>query len=290
MMRALAALALMGVAADAAAQIAPRSDPQVIDRRVGKLESEMRAVQRKVFPGGDPKFFEPEIGPVQPAPIETVGTPATAPLADLTARVDGLERQLRELTGQIEADQFKLRQLEEGFAKFRGDAEFRLNALEGTGPAAAAAAPATADATLKPPPEAPAPKPKPVDAEGAWKVAYSSVTAKDWPVAETALTDYLAKYPKATRASQAQYWLGRSHAARRQPAQAAKAYLDGYQKYPKGERAPDSLLGLAGALTELKKPDQACRVLGELDAAYAEKLTPGQKAEASKARTAAKCA
>jgi hypothetical protein len=39
----------------------------------------------------------------------------------------------------------------------------------------------------------------------------------------------------------------------------------------------------------LKKPKDACRVLGELDSVYGEKLTPAQQAEAKAQRTKAKC-
>ena len=149
----LAALLLAPIAA-AAQEI----DPIKVDKRVGKLESEMRAVQRKVFPGGDPKFFEPEITAPAAVVAAPVGTPATAPLVDLTERVGELERQLRTLTGQIEANQFKLRQLEEAQAKLRGDLEFRITALEGGG--AAAATPATAGPAAAVVPPRPGAKPE----------------------------------------------------------------------------------------------------------------------------------
>ena len=54
----IAALFLTGMAPASAQQPAP-----ALDGRVGKLEKEMRAVQRKVFPGANPQFFEPEITP-----------------------------------------------------------------------------------------------------------------------------------------------------------------------------------------------------------------------------------
>src|SRR3546814_14242987 len=97
-----------------------------VDKRVGVLEKQMQAVQRKVFPGADPRFFEPEIAPA-PTGVAGTGLPATTPLADLTARVNSLEKQMTTLTGQNEQNSFRIRQLEEQLAKFRGDAEFRRN-------------------------------------------------------------------------------------------------------------------------------------------------------------------
>ncbi len=286
-MKALIAVVAVAIALPALAQ---EADP-LLGRRVGKLESEMRAVQRKVFPGGDPRFFEPEIQPAAPAVPDAVGNPASAPLTDLTARVGELEAQLRTLTGQVEANQFKLRQLEDGLAKFRGDAEFRLNAIEAGGVKPPVAGASDVPASEDPLPRGAGPlKPTgPLTVEEQWRAAYALVVRKDYAAAETALQDFLAKNPKASRASDAQYSLGKSFAADRQHAAAAKAFLDGYQKYPKGVRAPDSLLGLAQALIDLKKPAQACQSLGELDAVYEAKLTPALKAQADKARLAAKC-
>lgn len=285
-MRALAYL--VPVLLLAAPALAQDTDILRVDKRVGKLESEMRAVQRKVFPGADPKFFEPEITAPVAAPPATVGTPASAPLTDLTNRLGELESQLRTLTGQVEADQFKIRQLEEAQAKQRADVEFRLNALESGGrPPAAAPVPAPATEAA-PKPVAAAPKPA-ATADAAWKLAYASVTSKDWPATEAAMTAFIADWPKSTRQTQAQYWLGRSHAERDQHAQAARAFLKVYETAPRSAQAPDSLLGLATAMVGLKKPKDACRVLGELDSVYGEKLTPAQKADAAAERKTAKC-
>ena len=272
-----------------------------LDRRVGTLESEMRAVQRKVFPGGNARFFEPEI-PAQaatPAPAPET-PPATTPIADLTGRVDALEGQLKTMTGQIEAMEYKLRQLEDGQRRLKGDAEFRLNALENPGgappaPAADPAAvpgkpPAPSAATPAPAPAKPAvPTAKPATDTAAWTAAYPKVTARDWPGVETAMSQFIADWPKSIRVPQAKYWLGRSFAARTQYPQAAKAFLDVYQSAPRSTPAPDALIALANALNAMTKPKDACQVLGELEAVYGAKLTDTQKADAGRQRTKAKC-
>ncbi len=276
-----------------------------LDRRVGTLESEMRAVQRKVFPGGNARFFEAEMPAqsVTPAPGPET-PPATTPIADLTGRVDALEGQLKTMTGQIEAMEYKLRQLDDGQRRLKGDVEFRLNALENPGgtPAADAAAPPTAPAAGpaavqgKPAgmPVAAAPKPaalaaKPVTDAAAWTAAYPKVTARDWPGVETAMSQFITDWPKSIRLPQAKYWLGRSFAARNQYPQAAKAFLDVYQSAPRSTLAPDALIALAGALNAMTKPKDACQVLGELETVYGAKLTDTQKADAGRQRTKAQC-
>lgn len=295
-----AVLAAVLAVAPAAAQTVSPAQVQGLDKRVGTLESEMRAVQRKVFPGGDAKYFPPEMTPEAAPAAAPAGTPAASAITDLTVRVDALERQLQSLTGAAEKNEFRIRQLEEALAKFRADAEYRLTAVEtGARPAdAAAPAPAPAPAAAKPgtkPPAEPAAKPEaksdpnldPVEA--AWREAYAPVEAKDYAKAEQTLPAFIAANPKAARASSAQYWLGRTFMAQDKFAQAAKAFLDGYQKYPKGVRAPDSLLWLGNALIALKKPDQACRSFNELDQVYGAKLSAALKTAATEARAKAKC-
>ena len=41
---------------------APAQRTQPLDRRVDRIEQELRAVQRRVFPNGNAQFVEPEIG------------------------------------------------------------------------------------------------------------------------------------------------------------------------------------------------------------------------------------
>ncbi len=269
-----------------------------LDRRVGTLESEMRAVQRKVFPGGNARFFEPEVPAAVAAPPPAPdAVPATSPMTDLTGRVDALEGQLKTMTGQIEAIEYKLRLLEDAQRRLKGDAEFRLNALENPGgvPAADGAVAAGGSTGVaapvppaaKPPVAAPA---KAATADAAWTAAFARVTAKDWAGAEAAMTSYITDWPKSTRLPQARYWLGRSFAQRGQHAPAAKAFLEVYQTAPRSTPAPDALVGLANALNAMAKPKDACQVLGELNSVYGAKLTDTQKADAARQSARAKCA
>lgn len=264
-----------------------------VEKRVDVLERQMKAVQRKVFPGADPRFFEPEISP---APAATVagGVPASSPLSDLSARVDSLEKQMTALTGQTEQNSFRIKQLEDQLAKFRGDAEFRLNTLEGKPGAPSASA--TPPNPYTPPGAAPAPAPAPSAAasadpgEAAYSAAYALVEQKRWADAETALKDVVAKYPKHKRASYAQHWLGRTYLADGKPAMAVEAFYANYQNNPRGDRAPDSLYWLGQALVQLKKPQEACKVYGELTDVYGAKMSATLKDQTAKARVAAKCA
>ena len=54
-------LVMAGTAVPATAQ------DTLAEARLRKMEAEIRALQRQVFPGGDGKFFAPEITPGSPA-------------------------------------------------------------------------------------------------------------------------------------------------------------------------------------------------------------------------------
>ncbi|HEX7877605.1 MAG TPA: hypothetical protein VF489_13590, partial [Sphingobium sp.] len=133
----LGAPSLVALAPSAAAQNV------TVDVRVDRLEKEMRAVQRKVFPAGAP--LEAEITR-STTPAVAPGVPSSSPVADLTARVGALESQLASMTGQVEENSFKIRQLEEAFNKYKAEAQSRAEvaAPPPVRPTAPAATPAPA--------------------------------------------------------------------------------------------------------------------------------------------------
>ncbi|KQM24865.1 MULTISPECIES: hypothetical protein [unclassified Sphingomonas] len=300
-----------------------------IEPRVNKLEREMRAVQRKVFPGGTPNQVEPQItAPTQP--VDIPGSPSSGPLATLTSRVDALESQQQSLTGQLEQAQYKLRQLESAFEAYKTATDAKLKTLESTGaapiaPATPGAVAASGDTSTDTPPTrgsgngggtlgggtvrppavtAPATadparaarinaieKPSSGDAaEDGYLYGFRLWSAKLYPEAIAALRPVVAKYPKHRRASYAQNLIGRSYLDDGKPSLASREFYDNYKNMPDGERAADSLFYLADALTKLKKTKEACDVYGELSDVYGEKLSAAMKADVAKGRTANKCA
>ena len=295
-----------------------------LDGRVGKLEKEVRAVQRVVFPQGQP--IQPDLAatPVTSAPS---GNTATAPIADLTARVDALERQISALTGTSEQNGYRLKQMEAAVTALQG----RVAVVEGGRPTADASpagdttAPRTSDAI----PARPAATPRSASAatvsdsatarpaartttrpdparqaaiaavempstgdpiEDDYTFGFRLYTAKLFPEAEAKLKEFAAKYPPANRRwSYAQNLLGRAYYDEGKPALASVAFYDNYQKAPQGERAAESLNWLGQALVKLKKPTDACKVYRVLTEDYADKLTREQRARAAKGRADAKC-
>ncbi|WP_404335732.1 tol-pal system YbgF family protein [Sphingomonas sp. MMS12-HWE2-04] len=314
---AAALVAVMGVAGTAQAQTG------AVEGRVDRLEREMRAVQRKVFPGGAGQVVEPQITPE--ANVTVPGAPSGSPVADLTQRVAALEGSVQTLTGQVEQDGYRLRQIEDAFAAYKRSTDARLKALEdgssrsgGSGDPAIVpvdlgggtepARPATRPGRTPPPPaaaEVPAAKPtgaraqqvaaveKPNSgdpAEDGYLYGFRLWQAKLYPEARKELEVVATKYPQHRRASYAQNLLGRTYLDANAPSLAAVAFYENYKKNPNGERAPDSLYYLAQALTKLKKPaSEVCKVYTELDQLYGGRLSAEMKAGIVEGRAAQKC-
>lgn len=303
MKKAMTALLLLSATAmPALAQQA--NPPMTTEKRVDKLEKEMKAVQRKVFPGGAQQYFEPEIKP-QVAPPAPVGTPADTVSADLTRRVDALEKALAGLTGQVEQNSYNLRKLEDQFAKMKGDAEFRLNALEGKSAPVAGGAPAGASLPYVVPPApkagggaaavttpaAPAATTASADpGYDAYMAGYKLWEAKQYPEAVAALKAMYAKYPKHKYASYARNLAGRAYLDNGQYNEAIREFFEN-TKIEDGERAPHSYVFMAQALMKRKPPlfDKACQAYEVLQAKYPDKVTGALAEMVAKGKADAKC-
>jgi len=287
-----------------------------VEGRVDRLEREMRAVQRKVFPGGAGQTIEPQIVP--DTNVDAPGSPAGSPVADLTQRVAALENQVQTLTGQVEQDGYRLKQLEDGFNAYKRATDARLKALEATASSVGAdgdpviapvdlgEAPARSTRPTRPAADetsaarptgtraqqvAAVAKPSTGDpAEDGYTYGYRLWQAKLYPEARRELEAVATKYPQHRRASFSQNLLGRAYLDAGAPSLAAVAFYENYKKNPNGERAPDSLYYLAQALTKLKKPaGEVCKVYTELDQLYGERLSAEMKTGMAEGRAAQKC-
>ena len=106
------------------------SAQSAVEGRVDRLEREMRAVQRKVFPGGNAQYFPPDISPESRNPAPRPDVDNSGPLIDLTARVSALETQVASVVGQIENEQHQRQQLLDAFNAYKRTTDARLKALE----------------------------------------------------------------------------------------------------------------------------------------------------------------
>lgn len=113
---ALSACVFMSLCAGSA-MAQDRIPPDVL-QRMDRMEQELNTLNAAIYRDG-----------AKPDPTAMAG-PNTAQLNDINTRLDGFERQLRELTGQIEEAGFKAQQAEEKATKLQANMDMRLRALE----------------------------------------------------------------------------------------------------------------------------------------------------------------
>ena len=265
------------------------------DARVRKLEAEVRALQRVVFPGGDNRYFTPEVtsetqrgqqGGQATITYPQQGPASTTAVTDILARLDALEGQLARLTARTEENDNMLRQM-----------GTRLDALEAVRSAPVTATPApssastptptavvpatTVAATTATPTPAADPTPERVAAVQAIAKPQTDDAADDeysygfrlwdagfYPEAQQQLRMFVDRYPSHWRATYGRNLLGRAYLDNGQPREAATWFLQNYNSDKTADRAPDSLLYLAEAMIALDDDRRACIALAEFGETY----------------------
>ncbi len=238
-----------------------------------------------------------------PAPVQNDGVANQQ--SELVLRMDRMENQLRQLTGQVEQLQYRNQQLEQ-----------QLNARSGTQvgvpmvaprptvvPPAAPATGRRSDAfdpnedptapgapqPLGSPNSAAVAPPRPVGAPldinaaaqrpGAQPVAVppsagpkdmydlglNQVQRQDYAGAEQTLRQFLQTYPGDRLTADATYMLGESFYQRQTYKDAAELFLQVSTKFPNSTRAPEALLRLGQSLAALNEREAACATFGEVD-------------------------
>ena len=290
--------AAVAQSAPSAATVAQTND------RLNRIETQMRALQRAVFPGGDQRFFEPEISADAAqagTPVPVTSTVSSSALSDVLARIEAIEAQLTRLTAASEVSGNAISTL-----------QARIDALEARAAAApaVAAAPATATgspATAAPATATPAPagttsaaarptelvpnpqittpaagptperlaavqailKPSTDDAgDDEYVYGFRLWDAGFYPEAQQQLSLFLERYPTHSRVTFARNLLGRAYLDAGEPRRAATHFFDNYRANPNAARAPDSLLFLAESMIQLGDTNRACLALSEFGETY----------------------
>ncbi len=287
----LGGLALVAVGATSVPATAQSAD----EARIRKIEAEVRALQRSVFPGGTGRFFEPEIS-AAPTASATPSIPSSTAVTDMLARLDALEAQLQSLTAQTEQNTNTLGQLGTRMAALEnGSAAVAAAAPEPSvsAPASniavmtggsAAARPATVITTKPTAPAKPAAsgpsaerlaavqqiaKPQTDDpGDDEYSYGFRLWDAKFYPEAQQQLTLFAEKYPSHPRISYGRNLLGRAYLDDGKAKEAAPWFLKNYQTDKQGARAGDSLLFLAESMIAVKDTKRACIALAEFGQTY----------------------
>lgn len=257
-----------------------------------------------------------------PASAQSGSTSADQSALNMEMRIGELEDRMRELTGRIEELTNNLSQLQQQLDRLSSDVDVRFNQLQQPPSPPPAAAPGPPQ--LKPPPRAgnpsqpasgsgtlatltaPAPVPPPPpppaapsqqtasaegelpngSAEDQYNYAMGLLTQANYPAAEQAMRSFVAHWPKDPLAGNAQYWLGETFYVRKDYANAATAFAQGYEKYPKSGKAADDLLKLGMSLANLNQKADACRAYARLQHDFPTVASPMKEKLASEKQRA----
>lgn len=271
-------------AAPAAAQtpLPAEGQPDPLDardaKRVERMEKVVRELRSIVFQLRD--SGKPVV--VQPADTD-------ARLAEVGEKLGDLEQTLRRLNGSVETTTMELDHTKRENAALKQQVQAlaeRLTALEGK----IAAPPPTETFGGQAPPAGDQASAAPAgDPAKDFTQARQLMLAGDYDGAEQAFADYVQAYPSAPRTAEANYWWGKTLSVRGAHANAAQAYIAAIRGWPQTAWAPDAVVELSRSLVALKKPADACQILGEFGRRYA-KAPANIQSRAAATRTQAKCA
>ncbi len=210
---------------------------------------------------------------------------STPSVAELVLELQVLEREVRELRGELEEQRFRQRQLEAEVARLRDQRLAPASpaapgtpddpALGGTGtlgggprqPATAIDTPVTGRAEA--PPTAPAPTPGSGARAGSYEDGMALLQAGRYAEARAQLDAYVAANPDSPKAAEAAFWAAETLFFEGSYEAAAAAFAANFRAFgAAAPRAPDSLLKVAMSLNQLGDAARACQALDELSQRY----------------------
>lgn len=264
-----------------------------LNDRLSRLERDLNFVQKQVYTGNGG------------APVAAGGSGV--------AQVGALQEEIRQLRGQLEQAQYEARSATQALEKYRGDTDYRLQALEqkvATMEATAAAVPPAPVAEAVPtgdtivPPESTEPatyskepmaeaKPAPTgrdfpNSNAHYSYAFKLLNEKNYTASAASFDNFVKKYPSDPLTGNAYYWLGESYYARGDYTRAAEGFRKGFEVNPDGQKAPDNLLKLAMSLDKVKREKEACIVLRQVQSKYGDS-SPRTAAKAAEEVTRLQC-
>lgn len=183
-------------------------------------------------------------------------------LIDMLTQLQQLQREVRQLRGEVEMQGHQLQELQRQQREIYLDIDRRLGGAgtpqPATPPVGTVEAPAPAlvpeavapGAAVQPAPEVQAPPPGPVqqasmatpEEQAAYEQALNILREGRYADAAQAYRQFLASYPNGRYADNAQYWLAETQYVTRQFPQALTEFGKVVDSYPGSAKVPDALL------------------------------------------------
>lgn len=259
-----------------------------------RMRRDLSDLQAYVYSGKKRPRSETSGAPSQGGELEAVSR--------MQVQMQGLESQIRDLTGRVEKVEFGVTSLQERVERLANDVEVRFQALEQGAPGAGVVSPPAVgrsaapsakgvptgqgSSQLKPgqlnlgtlprsgggksPKAAPGrvSPAKPSTAKGQYDQAFDQLRKGSYDDAAAGFKTFVDVHPDHALASNAMFWHGETYYVRKNYAEAARIFLGGYKRYPKGNKAPDSLFKLGRSLALINEKKSACAALRKMLKAF----------------------
>lgn len=161
------------------------------------------------------------------------------------ARLSDLEDEVRQLRGQVEEQNHKLKQMVGLQTKIFQDLDSRVTKLSGgnrAGHDSTKLLEAKAGALEQKPPLTRSVSVDPANEQKSYQTAYDLLRNKQYAQAKLAMKDYVTNYPDGEFAVNAHYWLGELNLLTGDSKTAAKEFNTVIEKYPTSNKVSDAML------------------------------------------------
>ena len=182
--------------------------------------------------------------------------------ADISYQLSELQREVRALTGQVEDNTFKLKQIQERQRDLYRDIETRLSGM--------ATQPAQNNSTIKPTPKTTSgakttpntnPEKTNIDDSGnarrEFEAAFALVRNKNYGAAITAFDEFLTKHPNSSYSANARYWMGQVYLVQNNLQDAEKQFSLLVTEFPDSSKSAAAKLKLADIYLKQEKWQEA---------------------------------
>jgi len=181
--------------------------------------------------------------------------------ADISYQLSEIQREVRALTGQVEDNTFKLKQIQERQRDLYRDIETRLSGMA-TQPAQnnVTTQPTSKTTTTKTTSSSNTVKPNIDDSGNArreFEAAFALVRNKNYSAAITAFDEFLTKHPNSSYSANARYWMGQVYLVQNNLENAEKQFSLLVSEFPDSSKSAAAKLKLADIYLKQEKWQEA---------------------------------
>lgn len=181
--------------------------------------------------------------------------------ADLSYQFNEIQREIRELTGQIEEHDFKLKQIQDRQRDLYRDIEYRLSNLSSSGNVKLTP---PKDKSVKPLADASNAKDSDLNASNAnsqntslarreFERAFSLVRNKQYQASIVAFQAFLKNYPATSYSANARYWMGQVYLVENSLEDAVEQFTLLTSEFPNSTKTANAMLKLGDIYVKQKK-------------------------------------